>query len=171
MRGEGALSKMIDQAHDQAQKDRETVFSNESFAIGVFQAVSGAALFAGISQSTTLITLAGAIAFLTFITLMGFGLASAVLAAYCKHEYKLWEVLYRGGNRSEEERDARVRRANRYLKTMRGCMLTALLTFALGLAVLLGSSWIHVLAPASAAQPPATHASPPATHASPPTTH
>lgn len=64
------------------QKERDILFSNEGFVIGVLQAVSGGSLFAALAQSETLLKLAGKLPFLAFLTLMGIGLVSAVLAAY-----------------------------------------------------------------------------------------
>ena len=77
------------------QKERDVLFSNETFVISVLQAVSGGSLFAALAQSETLLKLAGKIPFLTFLTLMGVGLVSAVLSAYWKHQCKMWDVKAR----------------------------------------------------------------------------
>jgi hypothetical protein len=138
--------EMFMKARDLHQKEREVLFSNESFAIGVLQAVSGGALFAGISQSATLIVLAGRIAFLIFTSLMGTALLAAVLSAYLKHEYKKWDikaVAVRDTHLSEASR--RDNLSKRFLGLMRSAMLGALLTFGIGLIVLLAASWVHVM--------------------------
>jgi ABC-type enterochelin transport system permease subunit len=81
--------------------------------------------------------LAGTVAFLTFITLMGAGLISAVCAAYWRHQYKMWDVKARVADTAMES-TTREQRSSRHLKLMRRSMLVALLTFALGLVELLG---------------------------------
>jgi len=131
-------------ARQEHQKERETLFSNESFAIGVLQAVSGGSLFAALAQSGTLVALAGRVAFLMFITLMGAGLISAVCAAYWRHQYKMWDVKARVAD-TVKEAAIRGARSSRHLRLMRFGMLAALLTFVFGLVELLWSAWAHVL--------------------------
>lgn len=41
--------------YDAHQKEREVLFANESFLIGVLQVVSGGSLFAGIAQVSALV--------------------------------------------------------------------------------------------------------------------
>jgi hypothetical protein len=149
--------EMFMKERDLHQKEREVLFSNESFAIGVLQAVSGGALFAGISQSATLIWLAGRVAFLTFTSLMGAALLAAVLSAYSKHEYKKWDVKARASRDSGKYPEVltRDRLSTLYLALMRRAMASALLAFAVGLIVLLAGSWAHV--PATAPAQPAPH--------------
>jgi len=86
------------QAH---QKEREVVFGNEAFLIGVLQMVSGGSLFAGLSQTQALERLAGSVSFLGFITLMAAALVASVRAAYWKHEYKMWDVKGRSASPKE----------------------------------------------------------------------
>jgi hypothetical protein len=68
-----------------AQNDRDILFANESFVIGVFQAVAGASLVAALSQAEALIKYTGRFWFAGFLTAMAIALLSAVLAAYWKH--------------------------------------------------------------------------------------
>ena len=75
-----------------SQLDRQVLFGNEAFTIGVLQAVSGAAAVGAISQFDKLIGLAGRNSVLAFITLMVATLVLAVLAAYFRHQYKMWDV-------------------------------------------------------------------------------
>ena len=50
-----------------AQTDRETLFTNEAFVVGMLQAVSGGAVVAAIAQSESLVKLAGRTSFLLFV--------------------------------------------------------------------------------------------------------
>lgn len=175
--GDDPLSKASEQWYNTHQKERETLFSNESFAIGVFQAVSGGALLAGLSQWSSLISLAGAIPFLAFISLMGLGLACAVFAAYSRHQYKMWDVKARV-SASDSEATARSKLSSFYLRSMRIAMFAALATFCVGLGVLLVASWISVLgskqtgsAPVPPHLPPSTSKSVPNAASSPDTPH
>ena len=52
------------------QKERDVLFANEAFVIGVLQAVSGGSLFAALAQSEALLKLAGRLPFFAFLTLM-----------------------------------------------------------------------------------------------------
>ena len=129
------------------QKERDVLFSNEAFIIGVLQAVSGGSLFAALAQSETLLKLAGKLPFLTFLTLMGIGLASAVLAAYWKHQYKMWDVKARvsaaDGNSSEAQ--SRSGSSGAYLVAMRRAMFIAVIAFVIGLGNLLLFAWVRAL--------------------------
>ena len=75
-----------------AQTDRDILFANEAFLIGVLQAVAGGSLVAGLSQAETLVKFAGKHSFLGFLTATGLALLAAVLSAYWKHEYKMWDT-------------------------------------------------------------------------------
>ena len=128
------------------QKEREVLFSNESFLIGVLQVVSGGSLFAGLAQTTAIITLVGQRAFLGFLSLMGVALVGAVLAAYFKHQYKMWDV--KGGavaRRDQTEAKKRHIRAGWYLNAMRWSMHVSVASFGLGILGLLSFSWAHAL--------------------------
>lgn len=77
--------------------DREVLFRNEAFTIGVAQVVSGAAAAGALRQFEALTGLAGRIPVLAFLTLMMLALVSAVLAAYFRHQYKMWDIKAEGG--------------------------------------------------------------------------
>ncbi|MBI3529240.1 MAG: hypothetical protein HY067_14885 [Betaproteobacteria bacterium] len=135
------------------QKERDVLFSNESFVIGVLQAVSGGSLFAALAQSETLLKLAGKLPFLTFLTLMGISLISAVFAAYWKHQYKMWDVKARvsgaGGNSAEMK--IRSESSSTHLVAMRQAMFVAVIVFVFGLGNLLFFAWARALCPAVSA--------------------
>ncbi|MGE3972209.1 MAG: hypothetical protein AB7E78_12745 [Porticoccaceae bacterium] len=130
-----------------AQTDRDILFSNEAFVIGMLQAVSGGALVAALAQSEALIKLSGNIAFLLFLTAMAVGLLSAVFAAYWKHQYKLWDVkaqasLARNATDKAQERSAK---ATRYLRVMRAAFVVSLLGILFGVGELVVAFWLRVL--------------------------
>ena len=131
------------------QKERDILFANEAFVIGVLQAVSGGSLFAALAQSETLLNLAGKPPFLVFLTLMGIALISAVLAAYWKHQYKMWDVKARvsaaGGDSSEAQ--TRSGSSSAFLVAMRHAMLVAVLAFVLGLSTLLLFALVRTICP------------------------
>ena len=134
-------SKRFRDAH---QKEREVLFSNESFLIGVLQVVAGGSLFAALAQTSAIVTLAGELAFLGFLTLIGVALVGAVLAAYFKHQYKMWDVKgAAAARRDQKEANRRSGLASRYLRGMRWSMHAAVMSFALGILGLLAFSWVH----------------------------
>ncbi|MDJ0927516.1 MAG: hypothetical protein QNJ73_07670 [Gammaproteobacteria bacterium] len=100
--------------------DREVLFSNESFVIGILQAVSGAMVVASLAQVEAIVNLSGRTSFLTLISGAAIALALAVIAAYFKHQYKLWDVKKNQG------------RSNWYLWWMRRAIFVSV-------AVVLGS--------------------------------
>ena len=69
-----------------AQSDRDVLFANESFVVGMLQAVSGGSLVAAISQADALTKHAGRMALAFLLTAMALALVVAVLAAYWKHQ-------------------------------------------------------------------------------------
>ena len=75
-----------------ADLDRQVLFENERFVIGVIQAVSGAGIVGALSQASTVLQLVGPLGFKLFITFMSVALASAVLAALFRHQYKMWDI-------------------------------------------------------------------------------
>jgi hydroxymethylglutaryl-CoA reductase len=130
-----------------AQTDRDILFSNEAFVIGILQAVSGGALVAAIAQSEALIKLSGNIAFLLFLTAMAVSLLVAVLAAYWKHQYKLWDVKAQvsAAQNAAEEAQTRSVKANRYLKVMRAALIVSLLGVLFGVGELVVAFWFRAL--------------------------
>jgi len=109
--------------------DREQIFGNEAFAIGMLQAVAGGSVVAAISQLDKILQYANMLAFLLFITLMSFGLVAAISAAYWRHQYKMWDVKQKPG------------KAGWYLSAMRRSMLLALILVVAGVLWLVGSFW------------------------------
>lgn len=109
--------------------DREQLFGNEAFAIGMLQVVSGGTIVSAISQLDKLVKLGGKTPFLVLITLMSFGLLFSVLSAYWRHQYKMWDVKQNHGS------------ATFYLKAMRFSMLAAVILIVLGIVFLVASFW------------------------------
>jgi hydroxymethylglutaryl-CoA reductase len=129
-----------------AQNDRDILFSNETFVIGMLQAVSGGALVAALAQSEALIKLSGNTAFLLFLTAMAAALLVAVLAAYWKHQYKLWDVKAQvSASSNVEEAQNRSIKANRYLKAMRAAFVVSLAGILLGVGELVVAFWSRAL--------------------------
>ena len=124
-------------------------FTNETFTIGMLQAVSGASLFAALAQWEPLTKLAGRIASLIFLTAMGLALMAAVLAAYFKHDYKKWDVKANVSamNGQGEEAGKRMASAQFYLSAMRAAMVIAAVAIVLALGSLLMVAWVRVLCP------------------------
>lgn len=81
-----------DQKRRRNELQQEAVFESERFAIGALQAVSGASVVAAISQAKTIITLAGSVAFNSFLTLMSIALSGAIFRAFARHQYKKWDL-------------------------------------------------------------------------------
>ncbi len=127
-----------------SQLDRQVLFGNEAFAIGVLQVVSGAAAVAAISQIDKLIQLAGRNSVLAFITLVVATLVLAVLAAYFRHQYKMWDVKAQAAY-SVGDPDLGKQRsdwANRDLGRMRRAMTTAVVTLCIGFFELVVFFWM-----------------------------
>ena len=118
-------------------------FANETFTIGMLHAVSGASLFAALAQWEPLTRLTGRVASLILLTAMGIGLIAAGLAAYSKHQYKMWDVKANASamNGQTEEANKRMASAQNYLTAMRRSILLAALAIALGF--LLVVAWVR----------------------------
>jgi hypothetical protein len=130
-----------------AQSDRDVLFANESFVVGMLQAVSGGSLVAAISQADALVKYAGRLPFVSLLTAMGLALAASVLAAYWKHQYKMWDVKAQVSASQENTAEAaqRSQSAGRYLTAMRRAMLTSVVTVVFGLGVLVAAFWYRAL--------------------------
>jgi F0F1-type ATP synthase membrane subunit c/vacuolar-type H+-ATPase subunit K len=129
-----------------AQIDREVLFANESFVIGVLQAVSGGSLVAALSQSDTLIEHAGRLALVGFLTVSAIALLAAVLAAYWKHQYKMWDIkaAVSVAQAQNAEAVARSELSNKYLRWMRRAMLVAVIAIAVALFGLVIALWVQL---------------------------
>ena len=126
-----------------SELDREVLFGNEAFTIGVLQAVSGAATAGAISQIAALNDLAGRVPVLVFITLMVITLVCAVLAAYFRHQYKMWDVKAgAAGAANQELAEYRSKWASRDLGRMRGSMTAAVTILCLGFLELVAALWL-----------------------------
>lgn len=136
-----------------AQTDRDILFANEAFLIGVLQAVSAGAIVAALSQSDVLVKLGGRFPFLVFVTGMGLALLAAVLAAYSKHQYKMWDVKAQASAARASETEAVQRSASTafHLSLMRKSMLFALVLVFAALIELLGAMWVLAIHGAYAA--------------------
>lgn len=134
------------------QLDREVLFGNEAFTIGVAQVVSGAAAVGALSQFEALAGLAGRISVLIFLTLsspyMVLALVSAVLAAYIRHQYKMWDIKAgaAGGLGDQELAQTRGEWANRDLDRMRRGMTLSIDIVCLGFFELVGALWWGIAA-------------------------
>mgnify|MGYP000624982294 CR=1 FL=1 len=130
-----------------AQTDRDILFANEAFVIGMLQAVSGGAIVAALSQSETLLKLSGKVGFLVFLTAMAVALLFAVLAAYWKHQYKLWDVKAQASasRNAHEEVAERNRKAGGYLRAMRTILVASLVSVLAGIGELVVSVWWQAL--------------------------
>lgn len=130
-----------------SQSDRDILFSNEAFVIGMLQAVSGGSLIAAFSQSSAIIALSGRKAFLLFLTFMALALMFALLAAYLKHQYKLWDVKAQASasNANVKEAEVRSKKAARNLGAMRVSLGVSLVAILLGILDLVCTAWLQVL--------------------------
>ncbi|MEO3430722.1 hypothetical protein AAFN88_17845 [Pelagibius sp. CAU 1746] len=72
--------------------DRSTLFGNEQFTIATTQAVSLATALGIVSQFEALSQIAGRPSVLVALTGVLAAAAIAVLAAWCRHQYKMWDV-------------------------------------------------------------------------------
>ncbi len=126
-----------------AETDRDILFANEAFLIGVLQAVSGGAIVAALAQSDTLIKFAGRVPFLVFVTAMGLGLLAAVVSAYSKHQYKMWDVKAHAARSDAAEGASRSASAKLHLSVMRKSMFFALVCIIVALLELLAAMWVH----------------------------
>jgi len=123
--------------------DRSTLFANEAFVIGMLQAVSGGAVIAALANYSTFKELTSRIPFLLFFTAALTTLALAVLAAYFRHQYKMWDVKAADsqGKQKDDEAKERWAKANCYLTAMRRILAVAVVVFLFGLAVPVVSVW------------------------------
>jgi len=133
--------------------DREVLFANEAFAISVIQAVSGGSIVASLAQVDAIVQLGGSLAFLVYVSSAAFALIAALLAAYWRHQYKLWDV--RGSVSAAKGKDDKaVRRgltANRYFKLVRYALLFSVIAIVVGLTALIGFFWYDYFDPAELA--------------------
>lgn len=131
------------------QTDREILFANEAFIVGMLQAVSGGAVVAAIAQADSLVQWAGRTSFLLFITSASLALGLAILAAYWRHQYKMWDVkaqasVSQGKNEEAAERGCKSRF---FLWGMRYTIVGALLAILFALLQFVVSLWLYAPRP------------------------
>ena len=123
-----------------AELDRQVLFQNEAFAIGVLQAVSGAAAAGTLAQFTELSNFVGQLPVLIFLTFMGLALVCAVLAAYFRYRYKMWDV--KGSvTRDIAKGIRRKAKAQRDLRVTRWSMTFAVVFLCAGFVEFVGFLW------------------------------
>lgn len=128
-----------------AQTDREILFANEAFVVGMLQAVSGGAVVAALAQAESLVKWAGRTSFLLFVTATALALALAMLAAYWRHQYKMWDVkaVASASQGKREEAEIRSSRSSFYLWSMRYVVIASLLSVLFALTQLVVSLWLY----------------------------
>lgn len=128
-------------AQEQHQKERQVLFENETLAVKVLQAVSGASMIAALAQADTLIRIAGRTSLLIFLTATAAALLAAVFAIHWKHQYKLWDVKAAAAS-EKAEAQRRLKLSGVYLSSMRAAMWVSLILIAIGFVQLLAALWI-----------------------------
>jgi hypothetical protein len=127
-----------------AQSDRDVLFGNEAFALGMLQAVSGGGVVAALSQAQAIVAWAGRMAFLIFVSAFALALALSVLSAYWRHQYKMWDVKTQAslndGHLDEAQR--RSRKSNFHLWGMRYTLGTAVAFVLFGLCQFVVALWV-----------------------------
>ncbi len=113
-----------------AQLDREVLFESERFVIGVLQVVSAGSVVAALGQAQTVAKLVGQTPFRLFVTGMVAALILAVLAAFYRHYYKMWDV-----------KGSDAKKAKYYLNATRRCVRNSLLLECGAFVLLVGAMW------------------------------
>jgi hypothetical protein len=107
---------------------------NEAFALGALQTVSAATAFGILSQFTVLNGAAGRGFVLVALTVVVFALTFAILGAYYRHLYKLWQVV--------REND---RRASLYYFIMRSLLTASACAIVCSLFTILIGMWLQFI--------------------------
>jgi hypothetical protein len=123
------------------QKEREVMFANEGFLIGILQVVSAAAIFGAIAQQKEVIALAGKLPLLLFLTAMAMALICSVLAAYWRYWYKTWDIKMQASDDHDEALGRKIS-AGIALKSMRVSMLIATWAIVAGICEIVVAAWI-----------------------------
>jgi len=137
------VKRRLDEYSAIKQQDRDVLFENEKFVVGLLQAVSGAAIVAALSQASVLTRLTSDLTVRVFLTLSSFALLFAILAAVFKHQYKMWDVkaAASGSLREIKQYLTRSERANAYLYAMRYSVLTSAALLVASLLEVVVSTW------------------------------
>jgi hypothetical protein len=125
------VKRMLDNQDEMHKQDRDVLFENEKFLIGVLQGVSAGSIVAALSQSEQ------------FVKIASVSLLVAIAAAFFKHQYKMWDVKTRAVKPLEDfvELKRRLIHSERYLKLMRSCLWVSFLTMAINLVQVVASVW------------------------------
>jgi len=139
------VKRLLDNEDQTHKQDRDVLFENEKFLIGVLQAVSAGSIVAALSQSDQLIRLASPNSFRWFLTLACFSLIVALAAAFFKHQYKMWDVKSRAVQPLEKfnELKRRLSLTGRYLNLMRACMWLSFIAISLNLMQIIVAVWLR----------------------------
>lgn len=135
--------KRLAQRQDDARK---AVFDNEKFAISVLQIVSGGSIIGAFNQFGELVKTIGLYPVKIFLTFMIIALVSAVLAAYCRHQYKMWDLKC-GSASSQQNTETAIqyeKYAGRNLKNMRRLMQVSVIIICMSFAVVASSLWFSL---------------------------
>ena len=128
---------------EQHQKEREALWANENFAIGMLQAVSGGAVFGMVSELSTLNHAAGQFAVRLVLTELVSALVLAIAAAYFRHEYIKWDVkAHAAASQDEYDKAAKhLKCSNDGLDAMRASMKWSAVALVGALAFLVVGLW------------------------------
>ncbi len=131
------------------QAERQVLFGNEGFALGVFQTVSGLVAFGIVNQYGDLQTAAGKLPIMLALTGVVAALICAVLGAWYRHSYKMWDLKARSfaANGLEAETAVRQNRAGRRLVIMRRLMNSSAILISVSLASIVVGIWAEYLWP------------------------
>ena len=131
---------------EQHERERQVLFGNEAFAIGMLQAVSGAAAFGVLSQFQTLKATAGHLSVLIILSAFIVALACATTSAFFKHQYKMWDVKARATD-DNKERSKRANKSKRDLWLTRAFMIASAIITVGAFLVLIIAFWIQYFSP------------------------
>jgi len=130
-----------------SELDREVLFQNESFFIGMIQAVAGGSIVGALSQVEVLKLWVGSWPLLFFLTSSLVAISLASFSAYWRHQYKMWDVKAHASKCRNEPQEAATRSelASCNLRRMRSGMLYSLVSLLAGIAVLVLGLWLRAI--------------------------
>ncbi len=129
------------------ERNRESLLSNEGFAISMQQVVAGALLLAPFSSLSAFAAEFGVFWTATMVSVAGLALIFAVLAAQLRHDYRMWDVKATASaslGRSEEA-SIRAARTHSRLVLMRIFVRASTGFIVLGIALILMGVWTNVV--------------------------
>jgi hypothetical protein len=124
--------------------DREVLFANEAFALGMLQAVAGGGVIAALAQADAFGAWVGRTAFLLFVTTFATSLALAVLSAYWRYQHKMWDVMATALKSVGDTHEAAelLARIVFYQRGMRYTLVASVLGVVIGLGQFVVALWI-----------------------------